>query len=339
MVSIKEVNNRQKWEEFVTSCPESNFLQSFSYGQTHESLGKKVYYWGIFERKKIIGVCLGVVENAKRGRYLTIAGGPLINWKEKNLIKFFFAQVFEIAKKEKCAFVRIRPQIKDSEEIRQILKENQLRPSPMHLTAEHTLQLNLKQNPEAILAQMRKTTRYEIKKAKKLGIKIASTTDIKSADEFYRAQTQTAKRQKFVPFSLPLIRAEFSSFAKHHQALLYKAVLERKPLAYALIIHYPTESSYHFGASTEAGRRLPAAPAILWQAINDAQKLGIPRFNFWGIVDKNQTKHRFYGVSVFKRGFGGEEVKYVPAHDLIINPLKYFPVYILETIRKKVRRL
>jgi len=340
MATLRIITNPMVWEKFVISCPESNFLQSYSHGQTHENLGKKVYYLGIFEGRSLVGVCLGIVENAKRGRYLSIPGGPLLNWKDKSLVKSFFEQISEVAMKDQCIFIRLRPQIEDTEENRLLMRENHLKPSPMHLTAEHTLQLNLKQTLETILAQMRKTTRYEIRKAEKLGIKVVSTTETKAAEEFYNVHLQTAKRQKFVPFSLPLIRSELSCFAKNNQALLYKAVSPYgKPLAYALIIHYPTESSYHIGASTEEGRLLPGAYAILWQAIRDAKKLNIPRFNFWGIVDENQIKHRFYGVSVFKRGFGGQEIRYIPAHDLILDSLKYLPVYLFEVARKKIRRL
>lgn len=339
MAILETITDSRKWEKFVTSRPESNFLQSCYHGKTHEDLGKKVYYLGIFEGQSLAGVALGIVEDARRGRYLSIPGGPLMNWENRSLVKFFFEQISKIAEKDKCIFIRLRPQIEDTERNRRLMAENHLKPSPMHLTAEHTLQLNLNQNPETILAEMRKTTRYEIRQAEKLGIKVISTTNIKAVDEFYDAQIQTAKRQKFAPFSLPLIRSEFSCFANHHQALLYKAVLDRQALAYALIIHYPTESSYHFGASTEEGRRLPGAYAILWQAIRDAQKLNIPRFNFWGIVAEKQTKHRFYGVSVFKRGFGGQEVKYIPAHDLVVNSLKYLPTYLFEAARKKIRRL
>jgi len=339
MATLKTITNPKEWEKNIISRPESNFLQSYYHGQTHENLGKKVHYLGIFEGQSLVGVSLGIVENARRGRYLSIPGGPFINWDNRSLVKSFFEQISKVAKKDQCIFIRLRPQIEDTEKNRRIMEKNHLKPSPMHLTAEHTLQLNLNQEPDVILSQMRKTTRYEIKKAEKLGIKVISTTDIKAVDEFYEAQIQTAKRQKFVPFSLPLIRSEFSCFANRSQALLYKAVLDEKPLAYALIIHYPTESSYHFGASSQEGRRLPGAYALLWQAIRDAQKLNIPRFNFWGIVDENQTKHRFYGVSIFKRGFGGQEIKYIPAHDLVLNHLKYLPTYLFEVARKKIRRL
>ncbi len=339
MAIVKELRDSETWEKFVTSRPESNFLQSYYHGKTHEDLGKKVYYSGIFERQSLAGVALGIIEDAKRGRYLSTPGGPLINWENRSLVKSFFEQISKIAKKDKCVFIRLRPQIEDTERNRKLMAENYLKPSPMHLTAEHTLQLNLKQEPETILAQMRKTTRYEIRQSEKLGIEVSSTTDSKEVEEFYRVQLETARRQNFIPFSLALIRAEFEEFSHRNQALIYKATWKGKPLAYALIIHYPTESSYHFGASTEEGHRLPGAYAILWQAIRDSQKLNIPRFNFWGIVAENQTKHRFYGVSVFKRGFGGQEVKYLPAHDLILNHLKYLPTYLFEVARKKIRRL
>jgi lipid II:glycine glycyltransferase (peptidoglycan interpeptide bridge formation enzyme) len=62
------------------------------------------------------------------------------------------------------------------------------------------------------------------------------------------------------------------------------------------------------------------------------------RYNLWGVAPKEETGHRFYGVSIFKRGFGGEEVQYLPTQDLPLNP-KYYLIYALETARKKIRKL
>ena len=74
--------------------------------------------------------------------------------------------------------------------------------------------------------------------------------------------------------------------------------------------------------------------------MRDARKRGIGRYNFWGIVGENETKHRFYGVSVFKRGFGVTELKYLPAQDLVVNKLDYYlKTYPIETIRRKIRHV
>ena len=105
------------------------------------------------------------------------------------------------------------------------------------------------------------------------------------------------------------------------------------------MIFYGNEASYHYGVSSELGTKLSGAPLLHMQAMRDARERGIKRYNFWGIVGEDETWHRFYGVSQFKRGFGVEELKYTPAHDIILNPIKYQITKIIETIRKKKRHV
>ena len=75
------------------------------------------------------------------------------------------------------------------------------------------------------------------------------------------------------------------------------------------------------------------------QAMRDARQRGIGRYNFWGIVDEDDTKHRFYGVSVFKRGFGVDELRYTPAHDLVLRPVSYLKTWLIETLRRRLRKV
>ena len=121
--------------------------------------------------------------------------------------------------------------------------------------------------------------------------------------------------------------------------MLYTARYNGEVLAQNFMIFYGNEASYHYGVSTELGTKLSGAPLLHMQAMRDARERGIKRYNFWGIVDEDDTKHRFYGVSVFKRGFGVDELRYVPAHDLILNPAKYAIDWTVETIRRKVRKV
>jgi lipid II:glycine glycyltransferase (peptidoglycan interpeptide bridge formation enzyme) len=63
------------------------------------------------------------------------------------------------------------------------------------------------------------------------------------------------------------------------------------------------------------------------------------RYNLWGIVGQGETRHRFFGVSEFKRSFGCAELKYTPAHDLVLKPLRYHVTWLIETIRKRIRHV
>ena len=57
------------------------------------------------------------------------------------------------------------------------------------------------------------------------------------------------------------------------------------------------------------------------------------------LVGIEEKTHRFYGVSEFKRSFGCEELKYTPAHDLVLRPSRYLITKAVEKTRKKIRHV
>ena len=113
-----------------------------------------------------------IVRDAKRGRYLEIPCGPLIDWDDKKLAKKVFVIINGIARREKCVFVRIRPQLMANRKNLQVLADLGLKKSPMHLAAEHTVMIDLTKTEDELLANMRRQTRYEVRRADKLGIKV-----------------------------------------------------------------------------------------------------------------------------------------------------------------------
>lgn len=338
-IKVEDITNKSQWEKFVLSYQGANFLQSWNWGQFHQNLGKVIKRVGFIKNGHLLGVMLCVVEKAKRATYLTVPGGPLINWEDKSQIQAFRKTIEDLAKKEGCAYVRVRPQLLENEKNDKLLKKLGFKNAPMHLHAELTRQLDLSKGEDQILSEMRKTTRYEIKQATKLGIKIKTSQNPADLDEFYKLQAETASRQGFVPFDKKFLKEQFSTFALDNQAILYTAYLGKLKLAQAFIIFYAAEAAYHYGASTLLGRRYPGAYLIQWEAIKEAKIRGLKRYNLWGVAPERETNHRFYGVSVFKRGFGGEDVEYLHARDLVINPLTYKINWLIEMARKKGRRV
>src|SRR5882724_1497021 len=254
-ITVKLIEDKREWEDFLEKHTEVNFLQSWYWGEFHRALGKSIFRTGFYTNKKLIGVMLSIVEPARRGRYLTVPGGPIIDWKNQLLVKAIFMQVKMIAKNEKCVFVRIRPQLIQNDFSKKIFRENNCHTAPMYLHAELTSQLDITKSEEELLLQMRKTTRYEIRKAERLGITIATTKDERQIQSFYDLQLDTAKRQQFIPFSFQFFQEQFKVFLVANQALLYTASFEKKVLAQAFIIFYGNEAVYHYGASTEEGRK------------------------------------------------------------------------------------
>ena len=321
------------WPKIIKNFPEANFLQSPNYAKMNSSLNNKVITEEIEDG---FGYALMIVRNAKRGRYLEIPCGPLINWQDQKTIKKTISKITEIAKREKCVFVRMRPQLPATKENLKLLENIGLKKSPMHLAAEHTVMIDLKKSEDELLANMRRQTRYEVRRADKLNIRVENSNSEELFKEFHKIQVATAKRQKFIPPDLKTLLAERESL----NSTIYVAKTEDgQPIAYGLIIKEGKEGDYYEAASTDLNRKLPGAYALLWQVIKDLKKEGYERFNLWGIAPANQPNHRYAGVTTFKTGFGGEIIEYVPAHDLVISKIKYLKNLAVETVRKKKRHL
>ena len=322
------------WEKVKKEFKQANFLQSPEYGKMNEILGAKVVVDNFDEQ----GWALMIIRNAKRGRYLEIPCGPLIDWGNNNLAKEAISKIAEVARREKCVFVRMRPQLRANRENRKILGGLGLKESPMHLAAEHTVMIDLKTTEEEMLARMRRQTRYEVRRADKLGIKVEKSNSEEIFREFHAVQRETARRQNFVPPSLEVLLAEREAFGENIWIYVARNA-EGEPVAYGLIIGDGREADYYEAASTDLNRKLPGAYALLWQAMRDLKKAGYERFNLWGIAPAGQPNHRYAGVTTFKTGFGGEVVEYVPAHDLVISKMGYLKDYVVEAARKKRRHL
>lgn len=322
------------WKEVVKKYPEVNFLQLQDYAKMNEILGDKV----IVEDFGGKGHALMVVRKAKRATYLEIPCGPLLDYSDKKSVKAVFDKIQEIARQEKCVFVRIRPQLTKDDKTMQMLKDLGLKVAPMHLAAEHTVMIGLTKSEDQLLADMRRQTRYEVRRAIKQGITVEKSRDEAIFKEFRKVQAATAKRQGFVPPSLKTLLAEKDAFCDNIDIYVAKTT-DGKPIAYGMIIRGGKEGDYYEAASTELNRKMPGAYALLWQAMRDLKADGYERFNLWGIAPPGQPNHRYAGVTTFKTGFGGEVIEYVPAHDMVINKLGYMKNLVVETARKKRRHL
>ncbi len=333
---------RNEWDATLSLYPEANFLQSPLWAETNRLIGHQV----VFERINDKTFFVAFIKNARRGRYLELPGGPLVDWHDKNLVEETFKRIVEVAKQHHCVFVRFRPQLEKTSEnesmfknLPRIVKGLDLRPAPMHLHAQNTVILDLNEPEETLLMNMRRQTRYEVRRSEKLGLKIIEDSSEAMFKEFHKVQLETAKRQGFIPPNEKELFAERQSFSPD-SIKLYKVETEaREAVAYGLFLIYGQEAEYFEAASTDLNRKLPGAYALLWHAIKEFKKLGIKRFNLWGIAPPGVEHHRYSGVTTFKTGFGGRVVEFIPAHDIVINKMRYKIDEIVENARKKKRNL
>jgi len=335
---VREITKKEIWEDWLANRVEANFLQSWHWGEFQRKLGKEIARIGLYEKSNLIGVALMIFERARRGTYCSLPGGPLLDWDRILVASAFFSHLRTIAKQHGCSFLRFRPQVLENPGARAQAAQLGAVPAAMHVTADRTIEIDLAKDNEQILAQMRKNTRSAIKKAEKLGIRTTVSRDPSAIKQFYEEQRLVAARHDFVPFSYDFLVEQFRIFAENNQAILVSAYQGEQLLASAFVLMYHQQAVYHYGVSTDANTKLPGSYAVQWRVIIEAKQHGCQSYNLWGVAPPGVKGHRFAGVSLFKRGFGGREVQYLEAQDIPLSP-RFWVVRVFELVRKWRRRL
>ena len=268
-----------------------------------------------------------------------MGGGPLLDWGDLKLVKAVFDDIREQGLKTGCVFVRVRPQLELTDSSLELMTELGLKRAPMYLSVEFAGVLDLTKSEEEILAGASQGFRRKLRKAAKNEVEISADTDDAAIEEFCRLEKLHAERQQYVAFSESFLTKQFEAFRKGGEVLIYTAKKDGEVLAQNFMIFYGPEASYHYGVSSQLGTKYSAAPLLHMKAMQEARERGCVRYNLWGIVEPDETSHRFYGVSEFKRSFGCTELRYTPAHDMILKPVKYKLNWAVETVRKRKRHV
>ena len=92
-MKIIDATDQKQWDDFITSHEEANFLQSWAWGDFHESRNKKVVRRIALKGEKIVAAYVGQVETARRGTYMAIAGGPIMDWSDDKLRQAIFDDI------------------------------------------------------------------------------------------------------------------------------------------------------------------------------------------------------------------------------------------------------
>jgi lipid II:glycine glycyltransferase (peptidoglycan interpeptide bridge formation enzyme) len=354
-MEIREVTSKEEWEGFLLQCAEKTFLQSWNWGdfqllqaasaKASASQGK-IWRFGIYNSTNLFSVVLVVKVLAKRGTFLYIPHGPvflgrLVIKDKKEILELVLARLLEISKEEKANFVRISSLLAESDENKNMLVDLGFKNSPMPASAyEATWKLDIYRPEDELLKNLRKTTRYLIRKAEENNdILIEKSDNLGDIEIYQKLNKAVSKRQKFIPFSDDFIRNEFKVFAADKQALFLFGKYKGEIVAGAMIIFWSGIAFYHQAGSLAKFSKLSIPYLLQWEAIKEAKNRGCKVYDFWGFTDPVKfPKHPWAGPTLFKMGFGGYKEEYVKTQDYIISQ-KYWMNYIIEKIRRIKRGL
>ena len=334
------ISERTEWENFMQKVRPHSFLQSWMWGEHAEATGSKIFRLGIKKGEDIIAAALFIKVDARRGAFLLCPHGPVVSPSESEpeLLRLIARECTRIASAQACDFIRFCPLVKDSAEQRTLYRDLGFRPAPIHMHPELSWILDVTKPEDDLLREMRKTTRYLVKKMEKEGVEITMSTNPDDIEKFWPVYQSTVERQQFTPFKKLDLRKEFELFAKENNAAFFFGSYHGETIAAAIIIFYNGQAFYHHSGSIQKSKDINASYLLQWRVIQEAKKRGCTLYNFWGISPVNKPEHPWAGLSLFKKGFGGFAEEYLHAQDKPLTA-KYQLNYIVETARRMRRGL
>ena len=170
--------------------------------------------------------------------------------------------------------------------------------------------------PADLLKTFKHGRRYNIRAGIKRGVTVEEGKD---AAELARQSAAVERRESI---SLPDRR--------YYQLLLdllpwcrtYNAVdpLNQEALATVLVARHDGRAYSLFAGRTGRSRELMGNDLAWWSAISSAAEAGCRDFDLWGVPPpRAHPNHPWIGIGVFKSEFGGEEIAYCGAWELVLS--------------------
>jgi lipid II:glycine glycyltransferase (peptidoglycan interpeptide bridge formation enzyme) len=220
--------------------------------------------------------------------------------------------VRELAGHRRLSHVTIEPQVPQGEGLEAALEACGWRRAQT-VQDPRTRVIDLERPEADVWADLRSKWRQYVNKARRDGVAIVEVGE-EGIPDFHRIYVETAQRAGFVHRAESAYRDVYRAFAARDAArLLFARLPGGEPAAALLLLACGRRVIEPYGGMTAAGGEARANYLLKWEAIRSSRERGFGIYDLWGVAHP--------GIEQFKAGFGGHELRYVAAWELVVNPI------------------
>lgn len=339
-----------EWNEFERSRPGFSFFQSAMRIKKREQMGYQSYILGVRNGEKLIagGVLLG------RNGDFWMAYGPLINWQDADLVRFFLTNIAKFAQSKRMLRIEIFPNLLlnrrtykgeilqhfDRDELKQIFVDNGWR------YEGETIEYQMKANRWAFVKDLtgikkiedlkktyRKTLRAHLRKSEGQVdvVKISREELSQIVDLVDESDAQNGVTGR----ALEYYQYMFDAFGDEIEFLLARKIDDQTPIAGAIFIWHGGEVASYLSGMDRRYRDLNGRAWLQDYVMQKAINRGVTRVNFFWIEGRF-TDNR---LLEFKSSFGGEVEEYLGGFELVLRPMAFLTTKILSKFKLLIRKL
>lgn len=349
---IIPVKSQDEWNTAIKQLPNYHFLQTWQWGEIKSSNGWKPHRLLVQEKNKNLAAFQLLTKKVNSKLPITIGyapKGPVFAVANVNLERLLLT--IELAAKNRgCAYVKVDADMDETstggKAWKQALTNSEWLYSTQQVQTKNTGMTDLLQGDpegeEKLLANMKKTWRYNIRSSLKRGVTIREGS-AKGVPIFYELYKTTGKRKGFGIRGPEYFKAVYSIFHGGEDTdsmlLFSEHKDEQKPLSSAMFIRFNEKVWYFYAASSTRRRAdMPNYP-MQWEALKWARASGAKVYDWGGAsTDENDPNDRMATVWHFKKGFGAEFFSSVGAWDKPIDTPKWYLLLLLTRLKKIFRR-
>lgn len=170
-----------------------------------------------------------------------------------------------------------------------------------------TTMVDLRPEPDAILASFHSKTRYNVRLAQRRGVQVREGA-LEELDRCLRA-TEVRQGVRLPP------RRHLALVLEQLGALAWVRVAEVGGTAVAavLLARWGRDLIYLYGGATGDHREDMPNHLLHWRAMMEGREEGCTEYDLWGIPEDDRPDHPWHGLAQFKLGFAGRSVRYLGA--------------------------
>jgi peptidoglycan pentaglycine glycine transferase (the first glycine) len=327
-----------EWDALVAKHPHGHLLQTHAWGRLKAAHGWRANWSALFSNlEQPVGMVMMLTRVLPHGlgRIGYVPRGPVVDWDDEANAAAALRAVQTLGHQLGTFAVVVEPDLLDTPSDHRLLTRLGLKPAPFSVQPRRTIWVNLDVDEEVdILAAMKPKTRYNIGLARRRGVTVR-VGGVEDAPVFYRLLQETATRDEFSIHTLGYYRDFLRLFAQGEEApaRLLIAEYQQMPLAALIVAAVGERAIYLYGASGNQHRELMPNYLLQWEAMLWARRRGCKTYDLWGIPDEDEAtleanferrSDGLWGVYRFKRGFGGQVVRYIGAWVYVRSPLRWW---------------
>jgi lipid II:glycine glycyltransferase (peptidoglycan interpeptide bridge formation enzyme) len=304
------------WDAFVTGLPTASFLQMSAWARVKRPNGwtpARLVARGTGDAPGPVGA--QVLMRRAGGSPWAIgyaARGPLGPALDADGLAAFAEEARARASELRISYLRIEPELEDDPALAAALERIGWRKVERSFQPSSTRLIDLARKEEDLWADLRPKWRQYVNKAPKSGITV-SAGGAADLPAFYALYEETATRAGFYHREEQSYRAVWDAFAPGGMVrLLFARSSSGEPLATLFLLGCGQRMTEVYGGMNLAGAGAHANYLLKWEAIRRARDEGFAEYDLWGLAHP--------GIAHFKAGFGGREVRYIGAWDLVFDP-------------------